>query len=360
MKQMTLKQTKRIAWVDTVKYICIILVMLSHLDCNTELWRTFYSPFFLTAFFFVSGYVYNHKNNFKNFLYKKIRQLFIPWLVLSNFNILLSHIISFNEHDNLLSELKWNFLQIRDSGDELWFIAALFITFIPFYFFIKVYQKSAEKYNIKKVNSAAILIALLLSVLSSVYSKLMPAEIFPWNSTSLPWHTEYMFRAMFYMVLGYLFRQNAEELFDKHNTLKNRIIITVFYFLIVFIPYFTNIEFPFLIQLICNYITALIGITFVIMIAKIIKPCKYTEYIGQNTLICFAFHGKAYSLIQTILKKFAGSIYTQILSNTIISSLFALAFAIVLSVLMIIPAYIINKWFPFIIGRKKSNQNTGS
>lgn len=350
---MTLNQTKRIAWIDTVKYICIIMVMLSHLDFNTELWRTFYSPFFLTAFFFVSGYVYNHKNNFKEFLYKKIRQLFVPWLILSTFNILLSQIFSFNEHGSLLTELKWNFLQIRGSGDELWFISALFVAFIPFYFFIKLYKKSAEKHSIKYVNFIAITVALLLSVLSSVYSKLTPSEAFPWNSTALPWHTEYMFRAMFYMVLGYLFRQNAEKQFDKHNTLKNRIIITAFYFLIIFIPYFANIELPFLIQLIVNYITAITGIAFVIMIAKIIKPCKYTDYIGQNTLICFAFHGKAYSLIQAVLKKITGSIYTQIMSNTMASSLSALIFALLLSVLMIIPAYIINRWFPFIIGRKK-------
>ena len=129
--------SKRIIWVDVVKYICILMVMLSHLETRTDVWQAFYAPFFLSAFFFVSGYVYKPKDGFKQFLYKKLRQLFIPWLVFSVFNILLSQMLSFNEHESLLTELTWNFLQIRGHSDGVWFVAALFVTFIPFYFFIK-------------------------------------------------------------------------------------------------------------------------------------------------------------------------------------------------------------------------------
>ena len=138
---------KRIEWVDLVKYFCIIMVMLSHLEARTDLWTTFYTPFFLTAFLFVSGYVYKPKQKFGGFLYKKFRQLFIPWLVFSVFNILLSQIISFNEQGSLWEELKWNFLQIRGLGDEVWFVAALFVAFIPFYFMVKAYESLRAKEN---------------------------------------------------------------------------------------------------------------------------------------------------------------------------------------------------------------------
>lgn len=137
---------KRIVWVDVVKYICILMVMLSHLEARTDLWQVFYTPFFLSAFFFVSGYVYKPKDGgFKKFLHKKIRQLFVPWLVFSVFNILLSQILSFNEHSGLLTELMWNFLQIRGKGDGIWFVAALFVSFIPFYFAINWYEAEYEK-----------------------------------------------------------------------------------------------------------------------------------------------------------------------------------------------------------------------
>lgn len=138
-------QTKRIEWVDIVKYVCIIMVMLSHLETRTGIWSVFYTPFFLSAFFFVSGYVYKPKGSFKEFMYKKFRQLFVPWFVFSVFDVALSQIISFNAHESLLEELKWNFFQIRGQGDQIWFVAALFVAFIPFYFFIQKYEAIPQK-----------------------------------------------------------------------------------------------------------------------------------------------------------------------------------------------------------------------
>lgn len=139
-----MEASKRIEWVDVVKYICILMVMLSHLEARTDVWSAFYTPFFLSAFFFVSGYVYKPKDSFNRFLYKKFRQLFVPWLVFNVFNILLSQALSFNEHAGLLPELTWNFLQIIGKGDGIWFVAALFVAFIPFYFFINWYENRYE------------------------------------------------------------------------------------------------------------------------------------------------------------------------------------------------------------------------
>ncbi len=146
MEAKRVSSEKRIIWVDVVKYICILMVMLSHLEVKTALWQVFYSPFFLSAFLFVSGYVYiPEKKGFKKFLYKKFRQLFIPWLIFSLFNIFLSQILSFNAHRELFTELMWNFLQIRGQGDGVWFVAALFVAFIPFYFFINWYESKSDK-----------------------------------------------------------------------------------------------------------------------------------------------------------------------------------------------------------------------
>ena len=136
---------KIIEWVDIVKYVCIIMVMLSHLETRTEVWRAFYTPFFLTAFFFTAGYVYKPKGSFKEFMFKKFRQLFIPWLFFSVFDIVLSQMISFNAHESLIEELMRNFLQIRGQGDLIWFVAALFVAFVPFYFFIQWYEDEVDK-----------------------------------------------------------------------------------------------------------------------------------------------------------------------------------------------------------------------
>lgn len=348
---------KRIEWVDVVKYVCIIMVMLSHLETRTDIWSAFYTPFFLTAFFFTAGYVCKPKKNFKEFLYSKFRQLFVPWLVFSVFDIVLSQIFSFNAHGSLSEELKWNFLQIRGQGDQIWFVAALFVAFIPFYFFIKKYETISEKViggGDSKKYLIAIIVAWLLSFISILYTRLIPAERFPWNSTALPWHIEYMFQAMFYMVLGYMFRHNFEELLDRHNTSKTRIVAVVLYALIVFVPFLAQIEMPIMVDIIFKYVASFIGIFALIMIAKTVKSNKYINYVGQNTLIYFALHGKVYSVIQTVLRRTATGFYSAVLNNTVASSIFCLALSLILSVVLIIPAYIINRWFPFIVGRRKT------
>lgn len=346
---------KRIEWVDIVKYVCIIMVMLSHLETRTDIWSAFYSPFFLTAFFFTAGYVYKPKGSFKEFLYSKFRQLFIPWLVFSVFNILLSQVLSFNAHESLAEELKWNFFQIRAQGDQIWFVAALFVAFIPFYFFTRKYETISEKIigGYSKKCLIAITTAWSLSFISILYTRLVPAEVLPWNSTALPWHIEYMFQAMFYMVLGYMFRHNFEGMLDRHNTLMVRIVATALYSLIVFIPFFAKIEMPLLVDIVYQYMASFVGIITLIIIAKTVKSNRYINYVGQNTLIYFALHGKVYSGIQTVLKKFATGVYTAILNNTVVSSIFSLALSLALSVILIIPAYIINRWFPFVVGRKR-------
>lgn len=195
--------------------------MLSHLEANTDLWYAFYLPFFQLSSLFLGIYTKPRKT-LRDFSIK-IRQLFVPWLFFSLFNILLSQLISFNQHESLLTELKWNFLQIRELGDEIWFVVALFVAFIPFYFFIDWYEGKPSKLIEGRYSrcKTAILIAWALSVISVLYLKLIPEDVLLWNSGALPWHMEYMFQAMFFMVLEYIFRGKFEGWLDEHNTLKS-------------------------------------------------------------------------------------------------------------------------------------------
>ena len=338
---------KRIEWIDTVKYICIMFVMITHLESCTEFLRIFFEPFFLTLFFFCSGYVYKDKNNFKEFFWKKIKQLFIPWLFFSCFIIFTAQIFSFHDHANLLEELKWNFLQIREMGDGIWFIPALFVTYIPFYFYIKRYEKSQNKYK----DIIFLVISFMLSFISILYTWLMNPKLLPWNSANLPWHLEYIFQGMLYMYIGYIFKNKCEAKLDLHNKRLNRILLLVIYIVIRYVVYFNRIHFPMIIDITYNYLSEILGGIMIISFAKVIKSNKYISFVGQNTLLYFAFHGKIFSLIQVILRKM--TIYHTILNNTVYSSIFAIFFGIVLSFILIIPSYIVSRYFPFLLGRKK-------
>lgn len=198
----------------------------------------------------------------------------------------------------------------------------------------------------------AVILAWVLSLVSILYTRLVPFSIFSWNTISLPWHIEYMFQAMFYMVLGYMFRHNMEAGFDKNNTPKLRIVALIVYLFLVFVPFFGKIKLPTVADILYQYLTSIVGIATLILIAKMVKANRYINYVGQNTLIYFALHGKVYSIIQTLLKKFAADFYSMVLNSVSISSVFCLGLSLILSVILIVPAYIINRWFPFIVGRK--------
>lgn len=343
-------QPQRVQWVDVVKYICIMWVMLSHLEANTELLGTFYNPIFLNGFSFVSGYVYFRKDRFNKFFLKKVKGLFIPWLIFSVLNIVLAQIITFAKHASLSEELKWNFLQIRGRGDGIWYVAALFVAFIPFYFFIEWYEKS-EKY--KKDRIIFILIALFGSLMSSLYSKYMKPNILPWGTASLPWHIEYIFIAMFWMFLGYMFRAKYEKKFDLVVKPIDALVVFVIYIVIRYLPFICDYEIKNdILSIFYSYVSELIGVFILIFVSKKIPVNKYLLYIGQNTLICFALHGKIYSMIQAVLKRTMGLTYTNVLANTLCSSVFAIIFTIVLSFILIGPIYVINRCLPFLIGRR--------
>lgn len=330
----------RIEWIDIGKYICIMFVMLSHLQSGTENLAQFYRPFFLTAFFFIAGYVYKPPDSFKVHIYKKFRGLFVPWFIFSNFNLFLSMIVTLKGKRDFPLEFARNMMQIRGYGDGVWFVAALFVTFIPFYFIIK-WDRPIK----------ACLVATMFSILSILFTYLFPADIFPWNRVALPWHLEYMFQAMFWMVLGYYFRIYGEAVFDKRNTFKNRCFLWMIYFIFAYlIPSRGVFEIPIL------YIRSMVGIAALISVCKIVKSNKYIRFVGKNTLIYFALHGKVYAVLEMLLEKFAGNIYFICLKNAFLSCALAFLLTVAMSFLLVIPAMVINRYLPWVLGRKERSK----
>lgn len=327
----------RIEWVDVGKFICIMFVMLSHLESGTDEFRSFYSPFFLSVFFFLSGYVYRETDSFKEHFIKKVRGLFVPWFIFSHFNILLSQLISFKEKRSLTEALMWNWLQIRGKDDGIWFVAALFVAYIPFYFFIK-----------KRKPRLMIVLSIVLSVVSFTYTKLVSPDMLPWNSVNLPWHMEYVFQAMLWMILGYYFKIYGEHIFDKYNSKLKCVLLWVIYFWYIYI--FEG-DFPFWVNILLPYVASVLGILSIISLCKLVKSNKYFLFVGANTLTYFGLHWKIYAVLEKLMAVFAAGLYQTILEISWASNIFAVMLTIVLSLILIIPAMIINKWFPWILGK---------
>ncbi len=345
---------KRVDWIDIIKYICIIFVMFRHTEFNNDFAESFFYNFFLFGFFFASGYTYTNRNSFYPFIVKKAKALLVPWFIFGIVNLLLAHVISFNTHMSLARELFYFFLQVRGLYDGMWFLSALFVTYIPFYFLIKKYETTDKS---EKDRLIVLVVCLMLSIFSRAYLTVMDSSFFPWNMAELPWHLEYVFVAMFWMVFGYFFRYNYEAIFDNDISNLAKVLILFAYSILVWLVK------PQIIQFAAGqtgliytyyYIAEGLAVFSLIFVSKLIKPNKYMLYIGQNTLICFGIHGKILSIYEKSLNLIAGDL-SFIKQSIILSTTCGIVSSLFISILMIIPIYIINRYFPFILGipRKK-------
>ncbi len=343
---------KRIAWVDIMKYICIMFIMFSHTDFNTANMYRLYSPFYLFGFFFASGYVYTNKDTFLVFLKKKTISILIPWFLFGLFQIFTSHILSFSNHSELGAELLHFFAQIRGLDDKMWFLAALYLAFIPFYFSIKKYEQE-ETLHISYSTRKLLIVCLVLYMLSKLYSKYMVASLLPWNKVELPWHIEYVFVAMFWMVLGYLFKKKFEKVYDERVTSSFIILLSTIYLCVIFLVMTSSNKAMSnsVVQIVLDLMTSGCSIFILVFLCKHIRNNRYISYIGQNTLICFGIHGKFYSVMQTLMKKIIINLYSQILNNEVYSIIVGVLFTLALSILLIVPIYIKNRWIPVLAGK---------
>lgn len=309
-------KTTRIDWIDRMKAVCILVVMLVHLEAGQALPRRLYEPFFLNGFLFASGYVYRQEA-FTSFFRKKVRTLLVPWLVFSVGNLALSQLFSFQSHGNFWTELGWNLLQIRGRGDGVWFVAALFVSFFPFYALMGWQERH------KKAGWLPALAAILWG-LGLLYEA--------GGNPPLPWHLEYVPQAVFFMVLGHLCRERKFSLWWT----------AAFGLLLLW----GKTPEP---------VNGIVGTLVLAGLCQKLPDSRFLSAIGQNTLVCFALHGKVMSLLEWSLGHIGW--YTAVLENPLLSVLLAVVLTAGMALILMIPAEIINRWLPWLLGRERRNKS---
>ena len=340
----------RIHWVDIAKCFCVVFVIVHHLETNNHFLTKFYEAFFLNGFLFLSGYTYHHRPDFKAFLKRKFRQLMIPWFVFGMLIVITGNIYSPDpqSHHGILVDTLYFLIQIRGLNDAMWFLAALFVCFIPFYFLIYYYNKIQSSSK----QTGLYLGILFLYVLSMAYEYQAP-PVFPWGHM-FPWHIEYIPVALYFMFLGYLYQRYESKLLQDRYRKPFTLILFIVYIIVIYSG-IADFRKQGMYQNITYYLmTQCISILLLVNVSKLINHNRIMCLIGQNSLIYFGIAHYFNIPMQYLLKKAAPEFYAAAVANEWWQTLLCLSLAILSSIILIVPAEIIRRYFPFLLGRSRS------
>lgn len=314
----------RIKWLDILKGLCIVFVMLSH-SYPPDSYRRFFTPFFITMFFFASGYTFSPKSSLAEFLKGKLYHLVLPLLLLGSIRILGMWVLS---GGSLAESFKGLLLQVNCNKDELWFVSCLFTTTILFYLIFKFGKviKSEKGFNTYILVTSFLLLLLGFSIILVLQKKFI-------------WQAELALIMLFYYSLGYVYKK--KDL--KTSKWLSLALFVVYMLLIITALNDADIHKEEFGNPVIFFVSTLLIILPIIDLSKALEKFKISKgliFLGENTLFYFAFSGFVREIFMIIMNRI-GHLDARI--ESVICTLLMI-------IVLIIPAMIVNKYIPFLVG----------
>lgn len=305
------------------------MVIYSHLEFRNDIIMHYFSPVFLTTFFFVSGYLFKENCSFGKVLEQRTRTLLLPFLSLGMIMILLSQVLTFNAKVPLWDEVKGLLFQ-NGTNQLLWFVAALYVYSVIFYWI--------ERYS--KGNKALLLVSVGLFILNWIYARL--------ELPSIPWHIDTFGYACFYMGMGKWYKENETSV-NRYIDNKWLVMCASVIYVAVISLFHLNISFCGSTYLLDSLVITNLGLIVMLYVSKHIwNNSRFLLFIGANTLFYFAFHGKVYSLLQTLCHKL---ISEDLLAVSFVHYGLGGVITILDAMILILPAILVNRYCPFLLGK---------
>lgn len=340
---MVLNKT-RIKWIDSAKGIGILLVVFGHNSLPPYIMSHIFS-FHMPFFFLISGFLLTQKKtSFKELIIKKGKSLLIPYFSFALLTYLFWLIIGskIDPDDGAVDKLIPFFGIFYGNGIDPWLMFNAPLWFLPCLFIVEVIYFFLKKFSTN--DKTLFLYLVIMSVIGYLDSILMPFR--------LPWSIDVSLTAVVFFGIG--------NLLKKHNL-----------FLDVLIPYKSKVILIFFLCLILNilitfingsvdmnniklnnyfyfYIGALSGIIPYLVLSYKVQNLKFLDFLGRNTLIIMCLHILALKITKGIFV-LGFNIPLEATRNSFVwSSIWTIG-----ALILLLPViYIINNFFPFLIGKK--------
>lgn len=333
--------TNRIEWLDLVRGILALCVILSHTDGTPELYHVLDSFMLIPGFFLVSGYVCKidrkHMGEYYGNRVLKMFLLYVIWMFIQPFVTVSKWKLIIEDPMNLLRILKGVAKEVL-MGGSLWFLSCLIVVMLIFSI---LYLVSRDH-------------LLLLAILSFVI--FCVGFIFAREGQMFYWSADTALVGQFFYVIGYILKKTdvfEKEFFVKHEkTIRYAFTFAYFAALILGTVFIGKISINMALNTYHNRIMTFIGFVvgngMLILWARRIGKLRFFNYVGSHSLVYFAL-GSLYT--GTVLKGFLW------LSEKTGSGLLANPYFInpmtvlVCGAATLIPCLIIDRWAPALNGR---------
>lgn len=356
-------EQKRLNYFDMAKGIGIFLVVLGHIEFISTPLRGFIVSFHMPLFFIISGMLLSLSDDlnkdFKSVFFRKLSRLMIPYFCFSIlYSVIEAGFYFFGGAGSLTDIFKNIYLSVCLHGvSVLWFLPALFFGELLFLFLQK------------KISYVKLCIFSLLIVFAAYFLNIGLSYL---NIVlgSLPWYffLQYflimLVRILFayiFIIAGYLFSKFLFRfsLPDWLGVLSGILLLFVTFF-ISQINGVVDMHFLVFNNIFLYYLASLMGSFGLILICKSLErfsqalPLRFLQYYGKNSLVIMATHINFYVLYCSIVVSLHFVKYISRAKNYFLC--FGILLLVFISEIFIIE--IINRLFPFILGKKKNKRSS--
>ena len=294
-----MSDSEKYSYIDVIKGIGILFVIVGHSD-RPDMVLKLIQCFHMPLFFVLSGYLYN-KNKYwgdlRGLSKVRFKSYIVPYIKFATFNYLVVFVYNLHtiEIKTELIDVSVRYLVglIYSRGtwywmpncSPLWFLTAIFVTSILFYFVMK--------YDIKKQVAFIIAFAII-------------GASFEWfNIMKIFWNVDSAFTGCVFMWIGYYLRNDI--------TLLKKINIPIAVILVIIglcAGYFNDIDFVSMDSVIYGntmlmYVGAVsLSIVIFFIAFKFIRKNSFLELYGRNTILILGLNYLVNDMVEYVWGKF--------------------------------------------------------
>lgn len=272
-----MQPNERVHYLDTAKGILILVVLVCHFTWGGSLFHVktytcqaldavemFWTPFFMAAFFCITGMCSGFAGNWRAFIFKSAKQLLLPAIVLGLLSAFVRYILTFGR-------VEVQVLSILEDCGGYWFLTSLFIAKVAYYFAAKLPPW---------LNFAACLVFYAAGCLLHISEAVENVYSFEQGLIFLP-----------FMYLGHWLR--------SHSTILDRTAVWLTLYPAMFaiclalgykLPGVWSIIHISWIDIIPHLVTTAAGILFVLVLCKNTRRIPLLELCGKQSLFIYCLH----------------------------------------------------------------------